>query len=177
VGIFHARPGKTPGLKAQLDAYTGMNRVLDRHKTLSVHGHHIPLGGGRHRLHKGRTLLVGDAANLADAWLGEGLYYAIQSGTIAAQVIQTAFENGSLDLSAYTTRIQRQIVRGLNHARVYAWLVYHLPRLGTSLTRRSAYLRDHIFGVMRGDISFQGMTSALLHGLPRILVQVLRAGR
>jgi geranylgeranyl reductase family protein len=175
VGVFHARPGKAPGLKDQLEAYIGMNRALDEHEPLQVHGHHIPLGGGRDKLQDGRVLLVGDAANLADAWLGEGLYYAIQSGTIAAQVIREAFEDGTLDLSAYSTRVHSQIVRGFNHARAIAWLTYHLPRLGTSLARRSAYLRDHIFGVMRGDITFPEMTRALLLGVPRILAQVARS--
>ena len=44
---------------------------------LHLQGHPIPLGATRQPVHRGRALLVGDAANLADPWLGEGIYYAV----------------------------------------------------------------------------------------------------
>jgi geranylgeranyl reductase family protein len=47
----------------------------------------IPLGGQRRRWAKGRVLLVGDAAGVADPLTGAGLGPAIASGEIAAGVI------------------------------------------------------------------------------------------
>ncbi|MFC1878979.1 geranylgeranyl reductase family protein [Chloroflexota bacterium] len=173
VGAFHARPGKAPQIKQFFRKFVASNAVLYGHTQLSLRGHHIPLGGGRAPLQRGQVLLVGDAANLADAWLGEGLYYAIQSANIAANVIADAFKMGSLRLDAYDTRIGAEILPQLIYARIFAWWVYRFPRLGVYLTHRSEYMQDVVFGAMRGDHTFREMISRLLFGLPRILLQAL----
>jgi geranylgeranyl reductase family protein len=176
-GVFHARAGKDAQLRNHLQSFIDSQEVLAHNETLSLRGHHIPLGGHPQALHKERLLLVGDAANLADPWLGEGLYYAILSGMLAADAIAGAFEAGSLDLSAYTHRVNEEIVRDFNYARIFAWLVYHLPRLGTLLMQKSETLQDIVFGVMRGDITFEELVSRLVGGLPNILIQVLNPAK
>ena len=174
VGVFHARPGKAVGLRGYLDSFIASQPVLAENEALSTRGHPIPLGGKQALLHKGRLLLVGDAANLADPWLGEGLYYAILSAKIAAAVIWEAFESGSLDLSDYTTRINDRIIEQLFQARIFAWLVYRLPSLGIMLMAKSEYLQAAVLDVIRGDSTFQHLNNRLLRGLPRILAQAAR---
>lgn len=176
VGVMHARPGKFAGIRESLQTFIDSYAVLRESRILNLRGHYLPLGGRVAALHRGRTLLVGDAANLADPWLGEGLYYAIQSATLAAEVIARAFEEGSLDLSAYTRRVNREIVKDFSYARIFAWLVYHLPRLGTCLMQKSERLQDGIFSVMRGDCTFEQLDWGLARGLPRILIQALKPG-
>ena len=52
-----------------------------------LHGHMIPLGGIDRRIAGDRILLAGDSAGFVDPFTGEGIYYAIRSGQIAAQAI------------------------------------------------------------------------------------------
>ncbi len=52
-----------------------------------LHGHIIPLGGISRVVGKGRVLLAGDSAGFVDPITGEGIYYAIRSGQIAAEAI------------------------------------------------------------------------------------------
>ncbi|MBN1149071.1 MAG: geranylgeranyl reductase family protein [Anaerolineales bacterium] len=176
VGIMHARPGKVARLREHLQSFIASFELLQEHELLSLRGHLIPLGGRPAALQRGRTLLVGDAANLADPWLGEGLYYAIRSARLAAEAIAHALEEGPLDLSAYTRQVFSEIVGDFRYARIFAWLVYHLPRLGTTLMQKSERLQDGIFGVMRGDCSFEQFVWGLARGLPRILAQALKPG-
>ena len=173
VGVFQARPGKAPLIKSRLLEFIASHAVLNDHTILSMQGHHIPLGGGREHLQRGLALLIGDAANLADAWLGEGLYYAIQSANIAADVIIDAFKKGLLKFEDYDIRIRNEILPQLRYAKIFAWFVYHLPRVGVFLTRKSEVMQDVVFGAMRGDLTFQSMIARLLFGLPRILGQAL----
>ncbi len=57
---------------------------------------------------RGRVLIAGDAAGLADPITGEGIAYAIQSGRIAAEVIAAA---PPLDVAArYRERIENEII-------------------------------------------------------------------
>jgi geranylgeranyl reductase family protein len=52
-----------------------------------LHGHMIPMGGFNRRIGEDRILLAGDSAGFVDPFTGEGIYYAIRSGQIAAQAI------------------------------------------------------------------------------------------
>ena len=49
--------------------------------------HPVPIYGGHRRIATRRVCLVGDAANLVDPVMGEGIRFAIRSGEIAADVI------------------------------------------------------------------------------------------
>jgi flavin-dependent dehydrogenase len=173
VGLFNAKVGKAPRIKRHFQDFVSSHAILNEHTKLSLRGHHIPLGGRKEPLQRGPVMLVGDAANLADSWLGEGLYYAIQSANIAAQVIADAFEMGTLNLDNYDARIGAEILPDLFYARIFAWWVYHMPRLGVFLTRKSEAMQDAVFGAMRGDLTFQELITRLALGLPRILIQAL----
>lgn len=172
VGVFHAKPGKAPGIRQYLDTFIARYDILRDNQILNLQGHPIPLGGKRNNLHKDRMLIVGDAANLADPWLGEGISYAIMSAQIAAKVIYKAFEDGSFDLSDYTNEVNKRIVRQFNYASLVGDLVYRLPRLGVSLVNRCEYIQDSVFDTMRGDISFKELFYRLVIGLPKIINQV-----
>ncbi len=115
-------------MKRQLERFIAQQEILRDCHVLSIHGHRIPLGGAFHPLHSGRTLLVGDAANLADAWIGEGIYHAVRSAHIAAEEIPAILESSPFDASRYTKRIRAEIVSELKAARRFARLVYRYPR-------------------------------------------------
>jgi geranylgeranyl reductase family protein len=76
-------------------------------KDIPLHGHPIPIYTGKGQIATRRTLLVGDAAGLADPLSGEGIRYAIKSGRLAAEAI----------LSGHPERYPKMIFRkiGLNH--------------------------------------------------------------
>ncbi|MCH8543018.1 MAG: geranylgeranyl reductase family protein [Alcanivorax sp.] len=53
----------------------------------AIHGYPIPVRGDQQPLSAGRVLFAGDAAGLAEALLGEGIYGAVLSGQMAAAAI------------------------------------------------------------------------------------------
>jgi geranylgeranyl reductase family protein len=56
-----------------------------------------PAGGFSNKVVAERTLLVGDAAGFADPFTGEGIYYAIKSGQLAADTAKWALKRGKFD--------------------------------------------------------------------------------
>jgi geranylgeranyl reductase family protein len=176
VGVFHASSAKAPDLRQVLDHFISSQPVLRRAKLLHVQGHRIPLGNGRQTLHQGRALLVGDAANLADAWMGEGIYYAILSARLAADVVYAALRENRPDLSGYTFQVRRQIARQLDRARQFAALVYALPQVCSVLMGSSAWMQEIVFSALRGNRTYQQMTNGLLWGAPRILAETVVNG-
>ena len=176
VGIFRAYPGKGVGMKDSLSRFIASQPVLHDCRTLKLRGQLIPLGGQPSSLHKGRILLLGDAANLADPWLGEGIYYAIRSARIAAEEI-THFLKGNLaDLSSYTSRINLEIVSQLGQARILARLIYQFPRFESHLISKSLLMQQIVFSTIRGDHTFRQVNRALIRQIPTILAQSLRGG-
>jgi flavin-dependent dehydrogenase len=173
VGVFRAVPGKAIGLKKALEKFIASEAVLLDPKILHLQGHQIPLGGQTRLLHKGRVLLVGDAANLADPWMGEGISYAVVSARLAAEQMYYALERKEIDLSGYTRLINASITPQLVSARWFAKAVYALPEVCSDLISKSPTMQEMVFGVIRGDRTFKELTTALLLGMPRIMAETL----
>ncbi|NLF00206.1 MAG: geranylgeranyl reductase family protein [Anaerolineales bacterium] len=173
IGVFAAQPGKAPHIKAYLRQFAASQATLREATWLTVRGHLIPLGGALETLHRDRVLLVGDAANLADPWLGEGLYYAVSSARIAADVIAGALDAGRVDLSAYTSRVHAEIVRDFRYAQRLSRVVMGFPRLCSAFLSRSSLLQEGIFGVVRGDETFGALYHRLKRQIPKVLLQAV----
>ncbi|NPV77765.1 MAG: geranylgeranyl reductase family protein [Anaerolineae bacterium] len=173
VGVFQAAPGKVVDIRRRLEQYMEWNPLLRKRKIARLHGHLIPLGDIPGELHRGRVLLVGDAANLADAWIGEGIYYALQSARIASEVIAEALSGGCMDLSTYSQRVQHLIGKQLAAARGFARLVYWRPKTATKLLSRSRRLQGLLFSAIRGDLSLQKFSRQFWLQSPLIILEAL----
>lgn len=102
IGALHPKPGELQKtLKAVMSRY---GIALDE---TPLYGHPIPIYTRRESLSSARTLLVGDAAGLADPLSGEGIRFAIKSGRLAAESI---LSGRSKD---YSADLYRTI--GINH--------------------------------------------------------------
>ena len=177
VGVFQADPRKNTHLREQLDQFIACQSVLKDPRVMHLQGHRIPLGGGNSPLHTQRCLLAGDAANLADPWLGEGVYYAVRSASLASQHLLTAHRQAeadeSWDLSDYTDHIQKEIRDDFHYAQKIARLVYALPRQATSLLQHTPAAQEIIFSKIRGDFSFHETWHRLLINSPKFAFQAL----
>jgi flavin-dependent dehydrogenase len=83
-------------------------------------GHAIGLGGWKYRPSSQRVFLVGDAAGLAEALLGEGIYHAIISGQSAARAINQQLRTGES-----ARRCFRKLLGPIQRA---AWSEFRLAR-------------------------------------------------
>ncbi len=173
VGVFQAAPGKAPHLREHLATFIAGQPVLKDLKVLHSQGHHIPLGGIPVPLHQGRILMLGDAANLADPWLGEGIYYAIRSARIAAPHLLAALDGHVPDLSGYTQEVQGELVRDFRHARYIAAVLYRAPGFASALLARVPALQLAVFDQIRGDRTIRGLNYWIVQHLPQVLGRFL----
>jgi geranylgeranyl reductase family protein len=173
VGVFQANGEKARQLKDDLNRFIELLPVLNPHEILHMQGHRIPLGGAETPMHTRRCLLIGDAANLADPWLGEGIYYAARSAGIAAEVLSRANENSRLDLSIYSRRIHNEIVQDFKYANRFGKIIYRFPALATRFISRSKIMQEDVFLCIRGDLSFHQLWKRIAWRFPAILIQNL----
>jgi geranylgeranyl reductase family protein len=67
-----------------------VNEKIKGSKIIRKEAHTIPMSGPLDRLTGNRAILVGDAGGFVYPGTGEGIYYAIKTGRIAAQVVDHA---------------------------------------------------------------------------------------
>jgi geranylgeranyl reductase family protein len=85
----------------------------------------VPFGGCEKRVIARRTMLIGDAAGLVSPITGEGIYYAIKSGLIAADIAKDATESRNpLLVRKYQDIIKTSICRELDAAKFIANIIY-----------------------------------------------------
>ncbi len=94
-GMFQAGEKRTP--RNYYNAFIEKLPYLKAGQEGRVMGHPLPaFYDERQKVSRGKVLLVGDAAHLMDPLMGEGIYYAIRSGSLAAEAILQSTEKGDL---------------------------------------------------------------------------------
>jgi geranylgeranyl reductase family protein len=103
---------------------------------------------------RGRVLLVGDAAGLADFWTGEGIFSALHSARLAGQSILRFFQGETGGLADYQARVDREIAPELTASYQFAKLFNYLGPLAFRVLERYDYPWEVFCRAMRGDRSF-----------------------
>ncbi len=120
-------------------------------------GHKIRFRRGGERIATSRALLAGDAAGLADEFTEEGIYYAIESGRIAARATLRSL-SGAGDLTAYQDDVDAAIMPELRAARLIAYMFYGMlrraPRPWMFASAHTSFLWNAFFAVQRGESTY-----------------------
>jgi len=157
-----------------LTAFLGSCRFGDQ-RAARTRGAPIPLyrpvGG---TLQRRRVLLAGDAAALVDPFLGEGIYYAIQSGQLAACAVLKAAGNGG-DLTWYQGAISTEIMPELEAADGLSRQAHRMPWLWFQVLKRRLGTIDHFRKVLIGEESYRSFADRVWAEIPRPLALLLRA--
>ncbi|MCK5038068.1 MAG: NAD(P)/FAD-dependent oxidoreductase, partial [Thermoplasmata archaeon] len=89
---------------------------IDEARLINKEAHSIPMSGPLDTLSSGRILLTGDAGGFVYPGTGEGIYYAMRSGQIAAEVAhEHMISEGNLEI-AYNERLEAAGLLGLRDA-------------------------------------------------------------
>jgi menaquinone-9 beta-reductase len=139
----------------------------------SLRAHHLPFSSFRPPPGRGRVLLAGDAASLVNPLSGEGIYYALASGRLAARAALTAPRD---PVGAYRRLLSRALGRHLRHAAVLARAI-HAPALaeaGLGAAATSQRLFDTLVELGLGQAR---ITPRLLAALPGGLARARAATR
>lgn len=152
------------------------SRFLSMHGVdgpVSARGCFIPVTEFRHDVVADRIMLCGDAAGFVDCFSGEGIRYAIASGTLAGRTAALALREGDCSkrrLLAYQRAFCAEHKRDLVWSSFITRLSSRFPRLvfGPLLADRTTILR--YFDVMSGDEHFRTFARWVMARLPWLIV-------
>ncbi|WP_019901835.1 NAD(P)/FAD-dependent oxidoreductase [Salinispora arenicola] len=92
---------------------------VDPAAVTALRAHHLPLSTHRPVPGRGRAVLAGDALSLINPFTGEGIFYALLSGTLAGAAASRAPEHAA---RRYAEALRRRLGGHLRHSSVAAWL-------------------------------------------------------
>jgi geranylgeranyl reductase family protein len=132
VGVLNTHRGARD-LHERLAHYLGVIGIAPQ--AVRRHGYVIPMGRRSGPLVRGRVLLVGDAAGLADPLTAEGISFALASGQIAGEVLARGLGDETAVRAAFHAELRKAILPELRIGRFLAGLVYERTRLRRWLFR------------------------------------------
>jgi geranylgeranyl reductase family protein len=161
IGVGDLRGGLASPKKI-FDQFVRDEKGLAPWKVPQPVGHPLPLfsehsGANRESvgLVSGRALLVGDAGHLVDPLFGEGIYYAVRSGQLAAESILSQLKDERRSLADYEEAVRREIYEEFRVAVRMANIVYSYPRLCHRLLPRYQHIVMLYYDVLRGRETYQ----------------------
>jgi len=138
-----------------VDFLRGLN-YLDGRKVERIIGQSLPsFYDERQRVSVGRFLLVGDAGHMMDPLQGEGIYYAIRSGMLAAEAIIQSKQKGILPADLYQTLVHTHILEDLKWALYLSRVVFRFTKLAYRTLQHNPGLGDLYLRVLEGKGTYQ----------------------
>lgn len=137
--------------------WVGVQPALPSLEQQHIIGHLIPRFSPKTASLVGhRALLVGDAAGMVDPFLGEGIYYGVWSGRLAAEAV-AGFLNENRPLTHYEEAVRNEIYPELRAASRIARIVYRFPRFFFRLTARHPGWLKGYGKVLQGRMNYRDL--------------------
>jgi geranylgeranyl reductase family protein len=102
-----------------LDRLATLLPGLDPAAVTELRAHHLPLSTHRPAPGRGRIVLAGDALSLINPFTGEGIFYALLSGSLAGAA---AARSPHAAADRYGAALRRRLGTHLRHSSAAAWL-------------------------------------------------------
>src|SRR4030043_178181 len=129
-------------------------------KAGKVIGHLLPsFYDEKQKVSQGRVLLVGDAAHLMDPLQGEGIYYAVRSGMLAAEAILEWKREGTAPSDFYQKAVSFDIFENLKWALTFSNFVFRFTKLAYQTLKRYPELGEIYIQVLEGKETYQGFVT------------------
>jgi geranylgeranyl reductase family protein len=173
VGVFRSYPGKRTS-KRHLMRFIQQHPLLHQLPVIDIRAFPGPLGGQSQPVQKNNILLAGDSAQLVDPWLGEGIYYALTSGRLAAESIINSEEENREDISGYSRKINQALITQLASARKLSLAINLLPLINVLALSISPTLQNMIIGLLQGEFTHSEILATLKRQFPTLIWKIIR---
>ncbi len=143
-----------------------------------IRGHMLPFFKNAVPLTANRVLLVGDAAGFIDAFSGQGICYALESGLIAANTcirLITMKLDISRELLRYQTLIQRRLGAELHISWSISKFIHSHLYGGFRLARRLRAASRLVFDLASGKTDYNRMKSNPLAFISQLIINELQS--
>jgi flavin-dependent dehydrogenase len=168
-------------MRARLEKFMEERGLTTRDATF--YGHMIPAlerpSWHRNRVSGEGWVAVGDAAGLVDPVTGEGLYYAIRSGELAAQTVLDEALAPASKHSAYRALLQQDFIEDLSYGAALArrfflqqFLFSSVPARMIEFMRKSPRMTEIVQDLFAGTQGYIDLKQRLLDNLNGTMLEI-----
>ncbi|MGI6343565.1 MAG: geranylgeranyl reductase family protein [Bacillota bacterium] len=139
--------------------------IADQHgpfELVARRGGWLPAGGFPRQIAKGNVLLCGDAAGFVDSFSGEGIYYALLSGHLAANAIAVGYGIDHLVRRFYRQDCSLLIMPSLRQSLLLSGALGHRKDWLLTAMRRDPRLACFLARLMEDQQPYRGQVGRLL---------------
>lgn len=153
VGVCELMRSRTP-LKRRFDAFA-KDLGLSSAAMPSLQAHALPYGNYLRTPARERVLLVGDAGGMVEPLFGEGMYYAMRSGELAAKALLGS--QASAAGREYVSLVRRELLPEFRWSRLLRSVFYYGCKLNALVLIKSLSLDGgrRILDIIHGERSFK----------------------
>jgi geranylgeranyl reductase family protein len=156
IGIGGTLNGRKRGhLRKYFDDFVKDLNLIKEGRVDRTTGHRLPcFYDEAFKISWRNVVLVGDAGYLMDPLTGEGIYYAIRSGMLAAEAIIQSKEQGIAAATLYQERIRKWISEDLKWALHISRILYRFPKLSYQTLKQYPELARLCMEMLAGQASY-----------------------
>ena len=162
VGIFSMFPRKA--MRTDLKHFLSRYDVLSGYDDLKVLGHSIPTGNRQEKYAVNGVLLLGDAAGFAEAFYGEGIYFALRSAILAAEAFAT--RNTKPVEETYGHLVRKHLTPDLFYSALLAKMFYPRQRFGFYRMVRNKHCNFYFGELIGGRVGYRECFAKTLATMP-----------
>jgi geranylgeranyl reductase family protein len=135
----------------------------------------LPIMVGPPNVVRGRVILLGDAAGLADPLTGEGIFNAIMSAQLSAKSIEKALTDGEVSLNEYHNAIAAIIFPQMKEALVFSKALTQLPVKLLRVLKQDDRVWNACCRMLRGETDYYTIKKRInsLSGLLNLISNAL----
>ncbi|KYK29113.1 hypothetical protein AYK20_00895 [Thermoplasmatales archaeon SG8-52-1] len=158
-GLFTS---KYPFSKVWNDAWNDFMDFWKLDKSIKPRYAVIPIRNLKKPIAMDNILLIGDAAGIADPFVGEGLYNALICSSIAAKHIINFFKIDNYDIAYnYNENINRKLYDVLKWARAYVFIYNLFPNFSFWFGSETSIGKEILISLITGDIKYNEVKKIL----------------
>jgi len=165
VGVYSIFGGA--GIRQHLQSFLDRQPLLRGATGLRVCGYAIPVRNEARVYERGPVWLLGDAAGLAEAVWGEGIYFALKSAHLAARAFREA--GGEPRPGAYQRLVRREMEPELRSAERIGRALYSMGRFAFEVAR-SRLASRWFASAIAGDLDYRDCFWRAVLGTPAWLL-------
>jgi geranylgeranyl reductase family protein len=182
--VFPKQESLSVGIGCMRDRATNLKRDFrrfveslgfDKYPVSRSGGGLLPICKKNIVVHKGRVLLLGDAAGFIDPLTGEGIYYAMKSAMLAAPVIEKCLLNKTDCLDEYQRAVDKEIVPEIQFAWTFQRLYKRLQSKIIPILRVDERIWRGCCSMVRGDLDYSSVLKRIggLKGIYNFLAKLV----
>ncbi len=128
-------------------------------------GYPVPYRIAYEAFNTSRTVLVGDAAGAVENFFGEGIFYGLSSGTLAAESVTGALRKHA-SLHRYSALLKKKVLLQIRASRLTAAFFYPRQRFGYYAMVRNRLMNSIYAGLIDGRFSHRESGVLTVLGFP-----------